>query len=205
MAGLKKLFVKTYGCQMNVYDSERMSAALAGEGYETTEHAQDADLILLNTCHIREKAGEKLYSDLGRLRAIKERRPGLRVGVAGCVAQAEGSEIMRRAPIVDLVVGPQTYHRLPRMLRAVDKGWTTCGHRFSRRGQVRPSAAAASRAACSHRFPHRSGRVRQILRLLRGAIHPRRRSFAANPKNSSRRRASLWRREFWRSIFWDRT
>jgi tRNA-2-methylthio-N6-dimethylallyladenosine synthase len=114
----KKLFVKTYGCQMNVYDSERMIEALGAEGYVATEVADEADMVLFNTCHIREKASEKLYSDLGRLRTLKAAKPGLKVGVAGCVAQAEGDEILRRAPIVDLVVGPQAYHRLPAMLAA---------------------------------------------------------------------------------------
>ena len=113
----KKLFIKTYGCQMNVYDSERMAEAMAADGYVTTDRAEDADLVLLNTCHIREKAGDKLYSDLGRLRPLKAARPGLKIGVAGCVAQAEGAEIQRRMPIVDLVVGPQAYHRLPAMAR----------------------------------------------------------------------------------------
>jgi tRNA-2-methylthio-N6-dimethylallyladenosine synthase len=114
----KKLFVKTYGCQMNVYDSERMAEAMGAEGYVTTDVVEDADMVLLNTCHIREKASEKLYSDLGRLRVLKADRPGLKVGVAGCVAQAEGAEILRRAPVVDLVVGPQSYHRLPQMVAA---------------------------------------------------------------------------------------
>jgi tRNA-2-methylthio-N6-dimethylallyladenosine synthase len=114
----KKLFVKTYGCQMNVYDSERMVEALGAEGYVTTEVADEADMVLLNTCHIREKASEKLYSDLGRLRKLKAAKPDLKVGVAGCVAQAEGAEILRRAPVVDLVVGPQAYHRLPAMVAA---------------------------------------------------------------------------------------
>ncbi|MEM1353193.1 MAG: tRNA (N6-isopentenyl adenosine(37)-C2)-methylthiotransferase MiaB, partial [Pseudomonadota bacterium] len=111
----KKLFIKTYGCQMNVYDSERMAEALSGQGYEQTEVAEDADMILLNTCHIREKAAEKIYSELGRLKPLKDQNPDLKIGVAGCVAQAEGAEIMRRQPAVDLVVGPQTYHRLPEM------------------------------------------------------------------------------------------
>ena len=113
----KKLFIKTYGCQMNVYDSERMAEAMAPEGYSLTETAEDADLVLLNTCHIREKAGEKLYSDLGRLRPLKTAKPDLKIGVAGCVAQAEGDEILRRMPMVDLVVGSQAYHRLPEMVR----------------------------------------------------------------------------------------
>ena len=118
MSDQKKLFVKTYGCQMNVYDSERMVEALGTKGYVTTDTVEDADMVLLNTCHIREKASEKLYSDLGRLRKMKAVRPDLKVGVAGCVAQAEGAEILRRSPVVDLVVGPQSYHRLPEMVEA---------------------------------------------------------------------------------------
>jgi tRNA-2-methylthio-N6-dimethylallyladenosine synthase len=117
MSDPKKLFIKTYGCQMNVYDSERMAEAMAPEGYVVTEDAGEADLVLLNTCHIREKAGDKLYSDLGRLRPLKDARPDLKIGVAGCIAQAEGAEIMRRVPMVDLVVGPQAYHRLPALVR----------------------------------------------------------------------------------------
>lgn len=113
----KKLFIKTYGCQMNVYDSQRMAEAMGAEGYVLTEDQAEADMVLLNTCHIREKAAEKLYSDLGRLKPLKAARPDLKIGVAGCVAQAEGEEIVRRMPLVDLVVGPQTYHRLPAMLR----------------------------------------------------------------------------------------
>ena len=115
MAEPKKLFIKTYGCQMNVYDSERMAEAMGGAGYVETDSPGDADMILLNTCHIREKAAEKVYSELGRFRELKEARPDLKIGVAGCVAQAEGEEIMRRQPLVDLVVGPQSYHRLPQM------------------------------------------------------------------------------------------
>jgi len=116
----KKLFIKTYGCQMNVYDSERMTDALAAHGYETTGTLEAADLVLLNTCHIREKASEKVFSELGRLRDLREERRALgqdlTIGVTGCVAQAEGEEIARRAPAVDLVVGPQSYHRLPELL-----------------------------------------------------------------------------------------
>jgi tRNA-2-methylthio-N6-dimethylallyladenosine synthase len=113
MTAPKKLYIKTYGCQMNVYDSERMAEAMGGQGYVTTERADQADLILLNTCHIREKASEKVYSEIGRLKPLKAANPDLKIGVAGCVAQAEGAEILRRAPLVDLVVGPQAYHRLP--------------------------------------------------------------------------------------------
>ena len=113
----KRLFIKTYGCQMNVYDSQRMAEAMGAEGYVETDRPDDADMVLLNTCHIREKAAEKLYSDLGRLKPLKAGRPDLKIGVAGCVAQAEGDEIIRRMPLVDLVVGPQAYHRLPAMAR----------------------------------------------------------------------------------------
>ena len=101
MSAPKKLFVKTYGCQMNVYDSERMVEALGRSGYVETETPDDADMILLNTCHIREKAAEKIYSELGRFKSLKDEKPDLKIGVAGCVAQAEGEEIMRRQPMVD--------------------------------------------------------------------------------------------------------
>jgi tRNA-2-methylthio-N6-dimethylallyladenosine synthase len=116
----KKLFIKTYGCQMNVYDSARMADALVPHGYRATDRADDADLVILNTCHIREKAAEKVYSELGRLRQLRERRRArgadMVIGVAGCVAQAEGQEMLERAPFVDIVVGPQAYHRLPELL-----------------------------------------------------------------------------------------
>jgi tRNA-2-methylthio-N6-dimethylallyladenosine synthase len=123
----KKLFIKTYGCQMNVYDSERMADVLAPHGYVPSAEPEDADIVILNTCHIREKAAEKVYSELGRIRRLKDDRAAaggrMIVGVAGCVAQAEGKEIMRRAPAVDLVFGPQTYHRLPELVaRAVREG-----------------------------------------------------------------------------------
>jgi tRNA-2-methylthio-N6-dimethylallyladenosine synthase len=116
----KKLFIKTYGCQMNVYDSARMADALAPHGYIATERADDADLVILNTCHIRERAAEKVYSELGRLRQLRERSRArgadMVIGVAGCVAQAESAEMLERAPFVDIVVGPQAYHRLPELL-----------------------------------------------------------------------------------------
>ena len=118
----KKLYIKTYGCQMNVYDSERMAEAMGGSGYERTELPEEADMILLNTCHIREKAAEKVYSELGRMKPLKAARPDLKIGVTGCVAQAEGAEIMARAPMVDLVVGPQSYHRLPELEAEVARG-----------------------------------------------------------------------------------
>ena len=113
----KRLFIKTYGCQMNVYDSERMADVLRPLGYAQTETVEDADFVILNTCHIREKAAEKVYSELGKLRILKEQKSGaMTIAVAGCVAQAEGEEIMRRQPAVDLVVGPQAYHQLPELL-----------------------------------------------------------------------------------------
>jgi tRNA-2-methylthio-N6-dimethylallyladenosine synthase len=118
----RKLFIKTYGCQMNVYDSERMAETLGATGYEVTDQADQADMILLNTCHIREKAAEKTYHELGRLAPLKQARPGLKIAVAGCVAQAEGHEILRRQPLVDMVVGPQSYHRLPEMAERAARG-----------------------------------------------------------------------------------
>ncbi|WP_287034544.1 MiaB/RimO family radical SAM methylthiotransferase, partial [Methylobacterium sp. CG09_land_8_20_14_0_10_71_15] len=117
---MKKAYVKSYGCQMNAYDAARMADVLGAEGYTATDSVEDADVVVLNTCHIREKAAEKVYSELGRLRVLKGERKakGLdtRIVVAGCVAQAEGAEIQARQPAVDVVVGPQSYHRLPDLL-----------------------------------------------------------------------------------------
>jgi tRNA-2-methylthio-N6-dimethylallyladenosine synthase len=149
MTGPRKLYVKSFGCQMNVYDSQRMADTLAPTGYVETGSANDADLIILNTCHIREKAAEKVYSELGRMRRLKEvgKAEGrdVRIAVAGCVAQAEGEEIIRRAPAVDLVVG-SNYHRLPDLLarasrdgKAVDTGFPL-DDKFDR--LAAPSAAA---------------------------------------------------------------
>jgi len=116
----KRLYIKTYGCQMNVYDSERMADVLRPLGYGLTDAAEGADLVVLNTCHIREKATEKVYSELGQLKRLKAEKAAaggaMLVAVAGCVAQAEGAEIVRRQPAVDLVVGPQSYHRLPELI-----------------------------------------------------------------------------------------
>jgi len=116
----KKLFIKTYGCQMNVYDSTRMADVLAPLGYALSDGPDGADMVILNTCHIREKAADKVFSELGRLKVLKESRRAeggrMILAVAGCVAQAEGAEILRRAPQVDIVLGPQTYHRLPEMV-----------------------------------------------------------------------------------------
>ncbi len=123
---MKKLYIKTYGCQMNVYDSRRMADLLAPLGFTAVEDAQAADMVILNTCHIREKAVEKVYSELGRLRKLKRARAGegrpMLIAVAGCVAQAEGAEMIRREPTVDMVVGPQSYHRLPQMIAEITRG-----------------------------------------------------------------------------------
>src|SRR6476661_7905921 len=116
----KRLYIKTYGCQMNVYDSERMADVLRPLGYAMTDRPEGADLVVLNTCHIREKAAEKVYSELGRLKVMKREKAeaggSMTIAVAGCVAQAEGEEIVRRQPAVDLVVGPQAYHQLPELI-----------------------------------------------------------------------------------------
>ncbi len=127
MSGVKKkLFIKTYGCQMNVYDSGRMADVLAPLGYEPSESPEGADMVILNTCHIREKAAEKVYSELGRLRIEQKAKQAeggrMIIAVAGCVAQAEGAEIMARAPHVDMVFGPQTYHQLPEMVARAVRG-----------------------------------------------------------------------------------
>ena len=188
----RKLHIKSYGCQMNVYDAQRMVDTLAPEGFVETASADDADLVILNTCHIREKASEKVYSELGRLRVIKDdaARNGreMKIAVAGCVAQAEGAEIIRRAPTVDVVVGPQSYHHLPQLLAARENPWPCAGDRIPGRGQVRfPGPAKARRDPRARHFVvrHRAGRLRQILHLLRGALYARRGSVAASQPRSS--------------------
>jgi tRNA-2-methylthio-N6-dimethylallyladenosine synthase len=134
MKDAKKLYVKSFGCQMNVYDSQRMADTLAPEGYVETASPDDADLVILNTCNIREKAAEKVYSELGRVRVIKDAAAAdgrrVTIAVAGCVAQAEGEEILRRAPAVDLVVGPQSYHRLPDLLKRAERDGTAIDTEF---------------------------------------------------------------------------
>src|SRR5580700_3444353 len=132
----RRLFVKSFGCQMNVYDSRRMADTLAPQGYVETSAPDDADLVILNTCHIREKAAEKVYSELGRVRRLKEAAAAegrrIVIAVAGCVAQAEGEEIIRRAPAVDLVFGPQSYHRLPQLLARAEREGTAVDTEFPR-------------------------------------------------------------------------
>jgi tRNA-2-methylthio-N6-dimethylallyladenosine synthase len=134
MKDAKKLYVKSFGCQMNVYDSQRMADTLAPEGYVETASPDEADLVILNTCHIREKAAEKVYSELGRVRVMKDAAAAdgrrVTIAVAGCVAQAEGGEILRRAPAVDLVVGPQSYHRLPDLLKRAERDGTAIDTEF---------------------------------------------------------------------------
>ena len=117
----KQLFIKTFGCQMNEYDSEKIVDVLKEDGeISLTESPDNADIIILNTCSIRERAEVKVYSDLGRYRALKEANPNIRIGVGGCVASQEGENIIKRAPYVDLVFGPQTLHRLPTLLKKRD-------------------------------------------------------------------------------------
>ena len=149
----RKLYVKSFGCQMNVYDSRRMADTLAPHGYVETGSAEDADLIILNTCHIREKAAEKVYSELGRMHRLKQaaatENRRLVVAVAGCVAQAEGEEIIRRAPTVDLVFGPQSYHRLPALLARATREGRAVDTEFSAEDKfahLAPPSAAVIRA-----------------------------------------------------------
>ena len=122
---MKKLFIKTYGCQMNVYDSARMADLLAPLGYVPADVPDAADMVILNTCHIREKASDKVYSELGKLKLLKEEKAEaggkMLIAVAGCVAQAEGEEIIKRQGAVDIVVGPQSYHRLPELIARINR------------------------------------------------------------------------------------
>jgi hypothetical protein len=169
----KGLFIKTYGCQMNVYDSERMRDVLKPLGYEPVDAPEQADLVVLNTCHIREKATEKMFSELGRLRDMKAEGGGvMRIAVAGCVAQAEGEEIMRRQPAVDMVVGPQAYHRLPEMIARLPARRAMFWKPILRRTR---SSMRCRRPALSMDlgFPVGAGRLRQVLFVLRRAIHAR--------------------------------
>src|SRR5262245_47098522 len=140
----KRVFIRTYGCQMNVYDSDRMADVLRPLGYALAATPEQADLVVLNTCHIREHASEKVYSELGRLRDEKlERRAAggdLTIAVAGCVAQAEGEEIVRRQPAVDIVVGPQAYHRLPQLLAEAERKAA-----MLRAGKRRPAPVCSTR------------------------------------------------------------
>jgi tRNA-2-methylthio-N6-dimethylallyladenosine synthase len=151
----KTAFVKSYGCQMNVYDSTRMQELLAAQGYGMADRPEQADLVVLNTCHIREKASDKVYSELGKVREMKEAQAALgkdmTIAVAGCVAQAEGAEIARRVKAVDLVFGPQTYHRLPAMLKQrADTGRPVIETEFPADDKFEGLGGAASRRALKH-------------------------------------------------------
>lgn len=148
MTARKKAFIRSYGCQMNVYDSERMADVLA-DGYDPVDAPEEADLVILNTCHIREKASEKVYSELGKLRLLKEEAAEagrkLSIGVAGCVAQAEGEEIARRAGAVDFIVGPQAYHRLPEIVDDAARGRRTIADDLSAGDKFAGLASRTSR------------------------------------------------------------
>ena len=153
MNGPRKVHIKSFGCQMNVYDSQRMADTLAPEGFADTATPEDADLVILNTCHIREKAAEKVYSELGRLRVLKQEaaQEGRQVvvAVAGCVAQAEGKEIIRRANVVDLVIGPQNYHRLPDLIARAGRGEKVVDNEFpldDKFAILKPPSPEATRA-----------------------------------------------------------
>ena len=148
----KKIHIKTFGCQMNVYDSERMLEAMKAENYESVKNEENADVILLNTCHIREKAAEKVYSYLGRYKDLKKRKDNLKIGVTGCVAQAEGNQILRRQPLVDVVIGPQSYHRLPQILDETKKGKKVVNIDFPVEDKFNflPSRSAVKRSVSSY-------------------------------------------------------
>jgi tRNA-2-methylthio-N6-dimethylallyladenosine synthase len=151
----KTAFVKSYGCQMNVYDSTRMQELLTAQGYAQVDAPENADLVILNTCHIREKAADKVYSELGRVKVMKQVRQAaghdMVVAVAGCVAQAEGAEIIKRNKIVDLVFGPQTYHRLPAMLKTnAETGRPVVETEFGLDDKFEGLGGAASRKALKH-------------------------------------------------------
>jgi hypothetical protein len=174
---------------MNVYDGERMAELLGAQGMTAAADGEDADLVVLNTCHIREKAAEKAYSDVGRLRREDGSKP--MIALAGCVAQAEGAEAKARSPMIDMVVGPQAYHRLPEMVAEARAG-PPGRHRHAGDQQVRRASRRAA-ARRPERLPHRPGRLRQILHLLRRALHPRRRDQPA-VRRHRRRGAGAGRR-----------
>jgi tRNA-2-methylthio-N6-dimethylallyladenosine synthase len=203
-SGRQKVFIKTYGCQMNVYDSERMGDALAREGFDATQEMGEADLIVLNTCHIREKAVEKVYSALGRVRKVQEarRHSGLEtmVAVTGCVAQAEGGEIRSRVPMVDVVAGPQSYHRIGEYLREARAGRPVVATGFEIEEKFKTLPPARRRGFA----PGGAG--------ARGSPQARRRRRARDHAARSERQCLAWggrqRRDAPRgtagSAFWDR-
>ena len=184
MTDLPKTFrVKSFGCQMNVYDGERMAELLGAQGMTAAADGEDADLVVLNTCHIREKAAEKAYSDVGRLRREDGSKP--MIALAGCVAQAEGAEAQALVQMIDLVVGPQAYHRLPEMVAEAATGGRPVDTDMPAISKF--GALPAPPQGRPERLPHRPGRLRQILHLLRRALHPRRRRSAGRGPTSSPR------------------
>jgi hypothetical protein len=209
-----KLFLRTFGCQMNEYDSGRIADLLrSAEGLDIAERPEEADVIVFNTCSVREKAQEKVFADLGRVKHLKRAKPGLMIAVGGCVASQEGGAIVRRAPYVDVVFGPQTLHRLPELLaRRRDTGEPQVDisfpeiekfdhlpparvegarHQLPGDREVRPPAAGPRRGCIGIRLDH--GRLQQVLQLLRRALHARRGSVAA--VRGRRRRNRLARSE----------
>ena len=200
-APTRRVFIKSFGCQMNVYDSQRMADVAGHEGFTETPAIEDADLVVLNTCHIRERASEKIYSELGKIRELKQARAAAgrktTLVVAGCVAQAEGREILRRQPAVDLVVGPQNYHRLPELLAGFGSGRGRGRHRIPRRGQVRSPARRLARSDAlsrRQRLCHRAGGLRQVLFVLRRALYARDGELAPGRQDPCRNRATGARR-----------
>ncbi len=197
MNGPRKVYIKSFGCQMNVYDSHRMADTLAPEGYVETDRAENADLVVLNTCHIREKAADKVYSELGRLREMKDEaaRNGRRVSiaVAGCVAQAEGKEIFRREARGRsrgraAKLSPPAGSSAPGRARR-----PRTRHRVSGRRQIRFPACGLARGNPQARrggFRHHSGRLRQVLHFLRRALHARHGSVAPGREDRRRYRAA---------------
>ncbi len=167
----KKLFIRTFGCQMNEYDSDKMADVLnAAEGVVKTDNPEDVDIILLNTCSVREKAQEKVFHDLGRVRHLKMRNPDLVIGVGGCVASQEGDAIVARAPYVDIVFGPQTLHRLPQLIaerKRQGKGSGRC--LVSGNREVRRHAPRRREGGISFRLDH--GRLLEVLHLLHCPLH----------------------------------
>ncbi len=174
----RKLFIRTFGCQMNEYDSEKMADVLReDQGVELTQNPEEADIILFNTCSVREKAQEKVFSDLGRVQHLRQARPDLIIGVGGCVASQEGEAIIRRAPYVDVVFGPQTLHRLPDLIaRRRASGHSQVDISFPRSKKSR--ALPPARVRRPHRLCVHHGRLQQILQLLRGALYTGCRGFS---------------------------
>ena len=169
----KLLYIKSYGCQMNVYDSNRMKDLFLDKGYKLTNDLSKANLTILNTCHIREKAVEKVYSDIGRIKKIKD-NSNMKLVVAGCVAQAEGEEIQKRSPTVDFVIGPQSYHKLPDMVNESDKSLNS---EFLQNEKFKNLIYNSSKNIFR---VHIYSRGRQVLFFLCGALHERSRVFATN-------------------------